>query len=200
MSLKLHTVIASTRPGRIGPGIAKWFNDYVGEHGKFEPKLVDLADFNLPLLDEPAHPRMQQYTKDHTKAWSKSVQSADAFVFVTPEYNYGPPPSLVNALNYLVLEWNYAPVGIVSYGGVSGGLRSAQAIKPLVGALKMMAIPEGVPLPMVFAHLDEQKNFKAEEIHRTSAKAMLDEMHRWAEALQPLRAQIKAPVSAKAAA
>ncbi|WP_112663917.1 NADPH-dependent FMN reductase [Microvirga flavescens] len=188
MSLKLHTIIASTRPGRIGPGIAKWFNDYAGEHGKFEPVLVDLADFNLPILDEPNHPRLQQYTKDHTKAWSESVKAADAFVFVTPEYNYGPPPSLVNALNYLVREWGYAPAGFVGYGGISGGLRAVQATKSLVTTLKMMPIPEAVPLPMVFGHLDEDKSFKAEEIHRTSAKVMLDELYKWAEVLKPLRA------------
>ena len=80
---------------------------------------------------------------------------ADAFVFVTPEYNYAPPPALVNALNYLSREWNYAPVGFVSYGGISGGLRSVQVAKQIVTTLKMMPIPEGVPMPMVFQNLDE---------------------------------------------
>ena len=200
MTLKLHTIVASTRPGRVGPGIAKWFNEFAAEHGKFEPTLVDLASFDLPIFDEPEHPMKQAYKHDHTKAWAESVKSADAFVFVTPEYNYSPPPALVNALNYLSLEWNYAPAGIVSYGGISGGLRAAQAAKQLLTTLKMMPIPEGVPMPMVFQNLDESGNLKPLDIYKTSAATMLDELHRWAEALKSLRALRKAPAEAKAAA
>ena len=117
---KLHIVIASTRPSRIGPAIAQWFHEFAKEHGKFDAELIDLADFNLPIYDEPHHPMRRQYTKDHTKAWSASVNAADAFVFVTPEYNYGPPPSLTNALDFVFWEWQYKAVGLVSYGGVSG--------------------------------------------------------------------------------
>ena len=197
MTLKLHTIIASTRPGRVGPGIAEWFNDFVAEHGKFDTVLVDLAEFNLPLFDEPEHPMKQSYRNAHTKAWAESVRSADAFVFVTPEYNYAPPPALVNALNYLSLEWNYAPAGFVSYGGISGGLRSVQVAKQIVTTLKMMPIPEGVPMPMVFQNLENGK-LKPVEIYRTSAATMLDELHRWAEALRPLRAQRKLPLKAAA--
>ncbi|MDF2688137.1 MAG: NADPH-dependent reductase, partial [Microvirga sp.] len=145
MKPKLHIIIASTRPGRVGPGIAQWFSEYVAEHGRFEPVLVDLAEFNLPLFDEPEHPMKQNYHHAPTQPWAESVSAADAFVFVTPEYNYAPPPALVNALNYLSREWNYAPAGFVSYGGISGGLRSVQVAKQIVTTLKMMPIPEGVP-------------------------------------------------------
>jgi NAD(P)H-dependent FMN reductase len=200
MTLKLHTIVASTRPGRVGPGIAKWFNEFAAEHGKFEPVLVDLAKFDLPVFDEPEHPVKQAYQHAHTKAWAESVKSADAFVFVTPEYNYGPPPALVNALNYLSREWNYAPAGLVSYGGISGGLRAAQSVKQLLTTLKMMPVPEGVPMPMVFQNLDENGNLKPLDIYRTSAATMLDELYRWAEALKPLRAQRKSAAEARAAA
>ena len=127
------------------------------------------------------------------------MKSADAFVFVTPEYNYSPPPALVNALNYLSLEWNYALAGIVSYGGISGGLRAAQAAKQPDDA-EDDADPEGVPMPMVFQNLDENGNLKPLDIYKTSAATMLDELHRWAEALKSLRALRKAPAEAKAAA
>jgi NAD(P)H-dependent FMN reductase len=200
MKPKLHIVIASTRPGRIGPSVAKWFNEFTAQHGKFEPVLIDLADFDLPILDEPEHPTKQDYKHLHTKAWAESVKAADAFVFVTPEYNYGPPPALVNALNYLSLEWNYAPAGFVSYGGISGGLRAVQAEKQLLTTLKMMPIPEGVPMPMVFQHLDENGNLVPAEIYKTSATTMLDELARWTEALKPLRALRKTSTEAKAAA
>jgi NAD(P)H-dependent FMN reductase len=101
MSLKLHTIITSTRPGRVGLHVAKWFHEYAVGHGGFDTTLVDIADFNLPIYDEPMHPRLQKYQHAHTKRWAESVKSADAFAFVTPEYNYGPSPSLVNALNYV---------------------------------------------------------------------------------------------------
>lgn len=199
MTLKLHTIVASTRPGRIGPSVAQWFNDFASEHGKFDPVLVDLADFNLPVYDEPEHPRLRNYHHAHTRAWSESVASADAFVFVTPEYNYGPPPALVNALNYLYMEWNYTPAGFVSYGGISGGMRSAQVTKQILTTLKVMPIPEGVPMPMVFQNLENGK-LKPADIYKTSAAAMLDELHKWAEGMKGLRAQHKASLQRKAQA
>jgi NAD(P)H-dependent FMN reductase len=187
MALKLHTIIASTRPGRIGPSIAKWFNEYANQHGGFEATLVDLADFNLPIYNEPEHPTRQNYQHDHTKSWSASVKSADAYVFVTPEYNYNPPPALVNALDYVYLEWNYKPAGFVSYGGVSGGLRAAQSAKQIVTTLKMMAIPEGVALPNVYQHLDKDKKFTPNDLMTAGAKTMLDELAKWAGPLKTLR-------------
>ena len=94
-------------------------------HRVFDVQMIDLKQVNLPLLDEPNHPRLQKYEHDHTKAWSAD-QNSDAFVFVTPEYNYGPSPALLNALDYLYNEWNYKAAAFVSYGGSSGGLRRSR--------------------------------------------------------------------------
>lgn len=187
MALKLHTIICSTRPGRVGSSVARWFNDFATKHGKFETVLVDLADFKLPVYDEPHHPATQKYEREHTKAWAASVAAADAYVFVTPEYNYGPPPSFVNALNYVYREWNYKPCGFVSYGGVSGGLRAVQLEKQLVTTLKMMPMVEGVMAPMVAQLLDENRAFRSNELIDKSATQMLDELFKWAEALKPMR-------------
>ena len=188
MALKLHTVICSTRPGRVGPAVARWFNDYAAAHGGFDATLVDLAEFKLPIYDEPIHPVMQKYQHDHTKAWAESVASADAYAFVTPEYNYGPPPSFVNALNYVYKEWNYKACGFVSYGGVSGGLRAVQLEKQLVTTLKIMPMVEGVAVPMVASLLDEAKTaFKSNDLINASAKTMLDELAKWAGALKAMR-------------
>jgi NAD(P)H-dependent FMN reductase len=120
---RLAIVVGSTRPGRVGPIFAEWLEGVAREHGKFEPVIADLAQFDLPLLDEPHHPRLGKYEKAHTKAWSQAVDAADAFVFVTPEYNYFAAPAIVNAVDYLAREWNHKPAGFLSYGGVSGGLR-----------------------------------------------------------------------------
>jgi len=185
--LKLHVVIASTRPGRVGPTIGKWFHEFARQQGGFEVELVDLATFNLPLFDEPSHPMLQQYEHQHTKDWSASVGAADAFVFVTPEYNFSPPPSLVNALDFLYKEWNYKPVGFVSYGGLSGGMRSVQVTKQIVTTLKMMPMVEAVNIPFFSQFINDTGEFVATELHEKSAVDLLKELERWAGALKTLR-------------
>jgi NAD(P)H-dependent FMN reductase len=187
MKPRRHVIIVSTRPGRVGPSVARWFHEFARTHGGFDARLVDLADFDLPLYDEPHHPRLRQYENAHTKRWSESVAAADAYVFVTPEYNYGPPPSFVNALNYLYQEWNDKPAAFVSYGGVSGGLRAVQLEKQLVTTLKMMPMVEGVALPMVWNQLAEDGSFSSNEPIDTSATTMLDELLRWSEGLKAMR-------------
>lgn len=186
MTHSLQVIICSTRPGRIGPTVAAWVDTVARQHGAFDVALVDLADFGLPVYDEPKHPRLQQYAHEHTKRWAASVAAADAYVFVTPEYNSGPPPSIVNALNYVYREWNYKAAGIVSYGGVSGGLRAAEALKGTTATLKLVVPPEGVPIPMV-AKLVEDGAFRSNDLIDTSAKTMLDELAKWSGALKSLR-------------
>ncbi len=142
--------------------------------------------FGLPVYDEPKHPRLQEYEHEHTRKWAASVASADAYVFVTPEYNYFTSPALANALDFVFKEWNYKPAGLVSYGGVSGGLRAAQSLKLILPTLKLMPIPEGVPVPFV-ANMIEDDTFQPNEPIEQGAKLMLDELLRWAEALKPMR-------------
>lgn len=185
MKPKLHTLICSTRPGRVGPAIARWVHETATAHGKFEARLVDLASFNLPVFDEPAHPRLQTYSHAHTREWSASVSEADAFLFVMPEYNYGPPPALLNAMNYLVREWQYKPVAFVSYGGMSGGVRAVQVTKQLLTTYKMVPLLEAVAIPNVTQHLTGDR-FTSNEIISQSAAVMLDELHRWTSALLTL--------------
>lgn len=187
MKHQLNIIIGSTRPGRAGPVFAHWLEGFVREHGKFEPVLTDIAAFQLPVLDEPHHPRLGNYQNDHTKAWSKAIDAADAFVFVAPEYNYFAAPAIVNAIDYLLREWKYKPSAIFSYGGVSGGLRAAQALKPLLTSVGIMPIPEGVALPLYQKLLEADGSFKASEQVQGGTKAMLDELSRWSEALKPMR-------------
>lgn len=187
MKHRLAIVVGSTRPGRVGPIFAEWLEGVAREHGKFEPVIADLAQFELPLLDEPHHPRLGKYEKAHTKAWSQAVDAADAFVFVTPEYNYFAAPAIVNAVDYLAREWNHKPAGFLSYGGVSGGLRSVQSLKPLLTTVKVMPIPEAIALPTYAALLADKGNFSPPEQVSGSARTMLDELFRWSEALKPMR-------------
>lgn len=186
---RLHIVIASTRPGRIGPAVGKWFKEFADAQDLFDARLVDLADFDLPVYDEAVHPRMQQYQHDHTKRWAESVAAADAYVFVTPEYNFSPPPALVNALNYVYSEWNYKPCGFVSYGGASGGVRAVEAVKTLVTTLKMMPMVEGVMAPMAWEQLDAQGSFQSNALIDDSAQSLLKELRLWADGLKTMREQ-----------
>ena len=183
----LEIFIVSTPPGRKGPRVAAWFEEGARQHDRFAIDVVDLAVVNLPLMDEPEHPRLRRYQHEHTKAWSGRIERADAFVFVTPEYNFSTPPSLINALDYLVEEWAYKPVGFVSYGGVSGGLRSVQMTKQIVTALKMVPLVEAVSIPFFTKFIDSTGAFTPDEVQVKAASTMLDELLRWAEALKRLR-------------
>lgn len=190
---KLGVIVTSTRPGRVGPALGKWFYEFAKEQGQFDVKLVDLAKVDLPMYDEPRHPRLQNYEHEHTQAWSKRINALDAFVFVTPEYDHALPPSLLNALIYLSKEWAYKPAGFVSYGGVSAGTRGMQMAKQVLVGLKVMPIPEAVNIPFVAKQV-ENGIFQATDIHTQPAGMMLNELKRWADALQPLRAPVVAAV------
>jgi NAD(P)H-dependent FMN reductase len=184
---KLMTVIASTRPGRVGPAIADWFVQQAVQHGAFDLEVVDLAQLALPLLDEPNHPRLRRYTKPHTLQWSASVDATDAFAFVTAEYNHGYPAALKNAIDYLNNEWHYKPVGFVSYGGVAAGTRAVQQLKQVVTAVRLTPIVEAVNIPFVGQLIDAEGILVPNDVMQRAAADMLDELARVAAALRPLR-------------
>jgi NAD(P)H-dependent FMN reductase len=185
--LDLKIIIASTRPGRKGPAVASWIYERAKQNSAFNTKLLDLAEINLPFLDEAAHPRLQKYEKQHTKDWSREIGAADAFIVVTPEYNFSFPATIKNALDFLYLEWNYKPMAFVSYGGLSGGMRSVQLLKQVVTTLKMMPLAEAVNIPMFAKHIDEQGKFNSDEILDKSADTMFAELQKWAEAMKAMR-------------
>lgn len=190
----LMIVIASTRPGRVGLPVARWFRERAEAQGSFAIDVVDLATLNLPFMNEPKHPRLRQYVHQHTKEWSARVDAADAFVFVMPEYNYGFTAPLKNAIDYLNNEWAYKPVGLVSYGGVSAGTRAAQMIKQVVTTLKMFPLTEAVSIPFVAQFLKDGR-VEANETMDSAASAMLDELARMEEALRPLRDELRHELS-----
>lgn len=188
---KLHVILASTRPGRAGEPIADWFAGRAKAHGAFDVGLVGLAEVALPFFDEPAHPRLRRYEHDHTKAWSETIDAADAFVIVTPEYNFGYPATLKNAIDYLHFEWQHKPVGFVSYGGVAAGTRAVQQLKQVVTTLKMLPLFESVSIPFHTQFIDEEGRVQANETMEKAADAMLDELLLSEQALRPRRAAIR---------
>lgn len=188
MTLNLAIITGSTRPGRKGPSVAAWAADVARAQGGFAVTELDLAAFGLPLLDEPRHPMLKEYQNETTWAWSRAIEAADAYVFVTPEYDFFAPASLVNAIQCLSQEWKYKAAGVVSYGGVSGGLRAAQVLRGLLGNVGVMAVPQTVSLPMIASLVDDAGAFAGTERMAGSLATMLGEVGKWAGALKTIRA------------
>ena len=166
--------------------IAEWFVDRARHHGGFTVEIADLAEINLPLLDEPNHPRLHQYTHGHTHEWSARIERADALVLVTPEYNHGYPAAIKNAIDYLHHEWRDKAVGFVSYGGVAAGTRAVQQLKQVVTTLKMVPVVESVNIPFHTSVIHDDR-VHANDAMNQAADAMLDELRRLDSALRPLR-------------
>lgn len=186
----LTVVIASTRPGRAGLPIGTWFAAEAGAREDFEIRVVDLAELDLPFLAEPHHPRLRQYTLDSTWDWSAQIAASDAIVFVTPEYNYGYPAPLKNAIDTISAEWAHLPVGFVSYGGIAAGTRAVQQLKQVVTTLKMVPVFGSVNIAFHAQHLTDGV-FEPAEGTAAAASAMLDEIAQLTQALSELRAGVR---------
>jgi len=184
----LMIVVGSVREGRIGLPIAQWVRASVERDGRFELDWADLKEIDLPLMTEPNHPRLRQYTQQATLDWSARVDAADAFVFVQPEYNYSYPPSLKNALDYLSQEWWRKPLGTVSYGGISGGTRSVTALRVPEVAVGLVPTSANVEIPWAAKQIDDEGAFEPNEHQERMLAAQLDEIVALNAALAPLRA------------
>ncbi len=187
MNYKLKIIIGSTRPQRKGHLVAEWFLKIANEHKDFNIEVLDLKAINLPLLDESEHPRLQKYAHEHTKKWSELIADADAFVFVTPEYNYSAPATLKNAMDFLYNEWQEKPVAFVSYGGVSGGTRAVQDLKFPITALGMMPLPQAVNIPFFTQFINEEDVFEGNDPLVQSAHNMLEKLKHWTEGMKNMR-------------
>jgi NAD(P)H-dependent FMN reductase len=185
----LKIITSTTRPGRKGIIVANWITALAKQSGRYQVELLDLATINLPFMDEPNHPTLKKYQHAHTKEWSAVIESADAFIIVLAEYNFGFPAPIKNALDYLYNEWKYKPVAFVSYGGIAGGMRSMQMLKQVVTAMHMMPVVEAVNIPFFSKYIDNQDNFNPEEPVIKSAHVMLQQMEQWSETLKPMRKQ-----------
>ncbi len=183
--LKVAIILGSTRPGRNGEAVARWVYDQSRKRNDAEFELVDIKDFDLPILDEPVPPSMGQYTKEHTKKWSAKIASFDAFVFVTPEYNHGIPGALKNAIDFLYREWNNKVAGFVSYGS-AGGVRSVEQLRLVMAELQIADVRAQVQLSL-FTDFENFSAFKPAAFHEKSLNTMLDQVIAWGSALKSLR-------------
>jgi NAD(P)H-dependent FMN reductase len=183
--LKIGIVIGTTRPGRNGEAVARWVHDIAARRKDAAFELVDVKDYNLPLLDETMPPSFGQYANAHTKAWAAKIASFDAFVFVTGEYNHGIPGALKNAIDYLYAEWNNKAAGFVGYGGV-GGARAVEQLRLSLSELQIATVRAQVALSL-FTDFENFRTFKPAAMHETYLNGMLDQLVAWGGALKTLR-------------
>ena len=185
--IKVGIIVGSTRPGRRAPVVAQWVHEVASKRSNSEAEfeIVDIADFDLPLLDEPVPPSMGRYSHEHTKAWAAKIDSLDAFIFVTPEYNHATSGALKNAIDYLYGEWNNKAAGFVSYGSV-GGVRAVENLRLIMGELQVADVRAQVALSL-FTDFENFTHFKPAALHETSLNNLLDQLTAWGDALKPLR-------------
>lgn len=190
--MKLAVIVASTRNGRVGKRVSDWVVENIPENSGFEVELVDLADLNLPFFDESTLPAMATGIHKNTEVarWSEIIRSADAYLFVAPEYNHGLPAPLKNAIDWLYVEWGNKPASIVSYsGGIGGGIRAAEALRLVLAHLAVANVQMLVNIPKV-----EDSLFGQDASTQQSAKSALAgqivQLKNWAKALKQLRSEI----------
>jgi NAD(P)H-dependent FMN reductase len=182
---RIGIIIGSTRPGRVGEGVARWVHGIAAQRGDAEFELVDLLDYKLPHLDEVLPPTMGQYSQPHTQAWAAKIASFDGFVFVTPEYNHSTSGALKNAIDFLYAEWNNKACGFVSYGSV-GGARAVEHLRLIAAELQMADVRSQVALSL-FTDFENFSVFTPGEHQLASLTSTLDQVVAWSEALAPLR-------------
>ena len=183
--IKIAIIIGSTRPGRKAEAVAKWVHEIAKKRSDAGFEIVDIKDYNLPLLDEPVPPSMGQYSQSHTKTWSAKIAAFDAYVFVTPEYNHSTSGALKNAIDYLYAEWNNKVAGFVGYGS-AGGTRAVENLRLVMGELQIADVRAQVALSL-FTDFENFTTFKPAAMHETSVNAMLDQVIAWGGALKTLR-------------
>jgi NAD(P)H-dependent FMN reductase/GNAT superfamily N-acetyltransferase len=189
---RVLVLVCTSRPGALGPAVAEWLIEAIAPRAaELDVELVpvSLGELNLPFLDEEEHPSSGVYRHEHTRRWSAVVDAADGFVAVTPEYNFGMPATLKNALDYLSREWAWKPIGFVSYGNTSAGTRSVQHAKQVVTTLRL--VPLGATVAIRIADAVENARLRPDPARDASGVDLLDELVRCAHALRPMRERLR---------
>ncbi|HEV3029770.1 MAG TPA: NADPH-dependent FMN reductase [Planctomycetota bacterium] len=185
--INVGIIVGSTRPGRKATAVARWVHEIAEKRTDASFEVVDIADFKLPLLDEPMPPMMGQYSHPHTKAWSAKIAGFDAFVFVTPEYNHSTSGALKNAIDFLWREWNDKAAGFVGYGG-AGGSRAVEHLRLVMAEVKVADVRAQVALSL-YTDFENYVTFKPAAHQERTVTAMLDDLVAWGEALRTMRVQ-----------
>lgn len=186
--LKIKVVLASVREGRFGDKPTKWIFEKAKSREGFDVELLDLKDYPFPVFAESEIPAMLggNYTNEVAKKWAEKIGEADGFIFVTPEYNHGYPPSLKNAIDYIYGEWVNKPVAFVGYGA-NGGVRSVEQLKQVVNSnLAMHPVPITINMNHPWNLMNDQGEFDTSSFEKPGNE-MLDQLAWLGEALKAAR-------------
>lgn len=183
--LKIGIILGSTRPGRVGEQVAKWVLEHSAKRKDAEFEMVDLRDFNLPVLDEPYPAGMEKYTNEHTKIFSRKIAEFDGFIFVTGEYNHSIPGALKNAIDYNYVDWNNKAAGFVSYGS-AGGSRAVEHLRQVMGELQVADVRAQVMFSL-FTDFENMSVFQPDPRHLPELEVLLDQLLLWSGALKGIR-------------
>lgn len=187
---RIAIIVGSTRPGRNGEAVANWVQEIASTRDDATFELLDIAAFDLPILDEPVPASMGQYGNEHTKRWSEAVASFDGYVFVTPEYNHATSGALKNAIDFVYAEWNNKAAGFVGYGS-AGGARAVENLRLIMGELQVADVRTQVALSLM-TDFKNYSEFTPADFHEQNVHAMLDQVVSWTEALAPVRTRAAA--------
>jgi len=205
---RIGVIVGSTRPGRRGAAVARWVEQVASRHasvaaGRASVEVIDLAEQALPLLDEPVPAMFADYRNPHTQRWAAVVDSCDAFVFVTAEYNHSVPAALKNAIDFLYAEWSDKAAGLVSYG-VQGGTRAVDHLRLILAEVRAVVVPTQVALS-VFTDFDLSGTDPSDptaagllapgEGQEQTLSTMLTEVSAWSLALRSVRPAVPGPGS-----
>ena len=192
---RIAIVVGSTRPGRKADSIAQWVHGIASARTDATFDVVDLADFDLPVLDEPVPPAMgAPYSHAHTQRWSETIAQYDGYIFVTPEYNHSMSGALKNAIDFLYHEWNNKAAGFVSYG-TSNGARAVEHLRGIMAELQIADVRAHVGLSLL-TDFENWSVFTPTDYHVASVTTLLDQLVSWSRALESVRRPTEESVAA----
>ncbi|MEW2068148.1 NAD(P)H-dependent oxidoreductase [Streptomyces sp. NPDC007346] len=191
---KLVIIVGSVREGRFGPVVASWVAEQAGAHGAFDVAVVDLADFDIPSALPAVSPKgADDYPRPaRMAALTSALDSADAFVVVTPEYNHSYPASLKAAIDWHFTQWTAKAVAFVSYGGAAGGRHAVLHLENVLTELHAVTIRDGLAFPNYFTAWQDGRPLAPEAPGH--ARTLLDQLAWWATALRSARHAAPFPV------
>lgn len=181
----IQVIVGSTRPGRVGRKIANWYINDLDIPAGSTVEIVDLADIELPLLDEVMPAMYGQYANEHTKKWAETIDKADGYVWITPEYNHAPSAALLNAISYLKNEWSFKPVGFAGYGTM-GGTRAIEDLVSVSSELSMVPLRERVSILEPWVSVSEDGAVSADYV-KGDKNGQIASLVKWAEGTKSLR-------------
>ncbi|WP_436758049.1 NADPH-dependent FMN reductase [Streptosporangium sp. V21-05] len=182
--IRLAVIIGSVREGRLGPTVAEWFAGRARRHEDLDVDVIDLAEIPLPMVLPRFGAGPAVEASRALGALTPRLARADAFAVVTPEYNHSFPASLKNAIDWHDRQWHAKPVGFVSYGGISGGLRAVEQLRLVFAELHAVTVRDTVSFHGAWKHFDDEGAPTSPQSCDGAAGILLGQLTWWARTLR----------------